>query len=671
MSNFKTFKNLVAAKFAELAKRPTMFTVNATGDEMWETYINSFPEGTNPIYKIRTEHDCSACRSFIKRAGNIVAIIDDDIVNIWDIDTDDSTYKVVADNMSKLIKSKRINGIFMTSDNTIGSGPNISLIDGNTVKWEHFFVNVPSFHLKSKGTIDTIRGEHNATYQVFNRGLKEITLDAIDTAAELISQNSIYRGAEYKSALSTFRALKIKYDSRKTEIDKENFIWGNLLSTHQSISRIRNSAFGTLLVDLSEGVDIEEAVKSYERIMAPENYKRPTALVTKKMVDNAKNKIQELGLTSALERRFANSADLNANDIIFINRNKTAPTETDLFDTIATTTKGKKSFDKVESISIADFIKNVVPTAKNIEVMVENKHESNLVSLIGPTDPTALPLFKWGNPYSWSYNGDLADSSIRARVKAAGGSIEGILCCRLAWDYASDLDLHMYEPNAYHISFMTRGTTSPCGGNLDVDANAGTIVPNPVENIYYSYRATPKNGDYKLVVENYYNRSDKTGFTVEIDIGGDVTTIEYPHKVTAPVHVATLNYNTATGFTIIKSLDSTKTSKTMWGIKTNQFVPVSCIINSPNYWGDNAVGNLHYFFMLEGCVNSDKARGFYNEFLRNDLNEHRKVMELVGSKVRTNPDNSQLSGIGFSSTRDSELVVKVEGAFSRLLKVKF
>lgn len=53
---------------------------------------------------------------------------------------------------------------------------------------------------------------------------------------------------------------------------------------------------GTLLIDLSNGVDLEKAVRAYENIMAPANYKRPTALITKKQIEAAQKKVEELGL---------------------------------------------------------------------------------------------------------------------------------------------------------------------------------------------------------------------------------------------------------------------------------------------------------------------------------------------------------------------------------------
>ena len=38
-------------------------------DEMYNLYLDSFPVGTNAIYRTRREHDCSCCRGFIKNTA--------------------------------------------------------------------------------------------------------------------------------------------------------------------------------------------------------------------------------------------------------------------------------------------------------------------------------------------------------------------------------------------------------------------------------------------------------------------------------------------------------------------------------------------------------------------------------------------------------------------------
>ena len=92
---------------------------------------------------------------------------------------------------------------------------------------------------------------------------------------------------------------------------------------------------------------------------------------------------------------------------------------------------------------------------------------------------------------------------------------------------------------------------------------------------------------------------------------------------------------------------------------------------SPNHWDGQGIGNKHYLFMLEGCINPEQTRGFYNEFLNSKLDTHRKVFELVAGSNKVKETMEQLSGLGFSSTQKNSIIVKVEGSFTRMLKVNF
>jgi len=456
---FKNFGSAVAKQFAEMAKG-ALFRVSLgkddqgndiTKDALWAHYLASYPEGSNPIYKVRTEHDCNCCKQFIRAVGNVVAAKDNKLVSIWDVVIkNEPEYQVVADAMAKLVKSAKISDHFLHSEASAGSARTFhQLISGGQFSWDHFNVTIPRqfvvFGKDIPSRLNDLRGNHD----VLLRSIKEFDDGTVELVSELMAQGSLYRGNEYKPLLEEFKKIKTK-TRRLNEEELDNFVWASGVTG--GLARIRNTAMGTLLVDLAGGMELEPAVKRWENVMAPANYKRPTALVTKKMVEDARKKVEELGLTSALERRYAKLDDIKITDLLFANRSTKSALSADPFD-LVTVKAPVKNFDGVEEIHIDKFISDILPKAQKVEVMLENRHKGNFVSLVVPVDPTANQLFKWDNGFSWSYNGDFADSSIKEKVKAAGGNVGGELCCRLAWYNYSDLDFHMVEPSGREISY--------------------------------------------------------------------------------------------------------------------------------------------------------------------------------------------------------------------------
>ena len=672
--NFAIFKTVVAKQFEKLSKLD-LFRTSITKDALWATYLSSFPAGSNPIYKTNTEHDCNCCKSFIRAIGDVVAIIDGKLVSLWDLQVNDPNYQAVADAMAAAVKAQPIEDIFLHYERTAGTEKTLQDTLDGVKTWNHFFVNIPAKHVRANADIATELSKERSSHDVFLRGLSELSLGALNTVNELIGQNSLYRGEEHKFTVQAFTVLKLKFDALTPE-QRTLFTWGNLSTTQPSVLRLRNSAIGTLVRDLSEGVELDKAVSAFEAIVAPANYKRPTALVTKAMIERAKTKIVELGLTSALERRYATINDITINNVLFADRSARKAMASDglgAFDALsAAAPVNPKAMAKVEEVPIEKFLSDILPSASTLEVMIENQHAGNFVSLIAPADPTAQPLFKWDNNFSWSYTGDVTDS-VKERVKKAGGNVTGDLCCRLAWDYTDDLDFHMVEPGGHTIYFGNRHSLSPNGGRLDVDANGGSgMMDKPVENIFYASKSKMRPGSYNLFVHNYTRHSNGAGFDIEVEANGVLQRFNYSQVLGQGKKIPVAQITLKNGvFTVQSDLPAGATTCTIWGLPTMTFRKVNAVMLSPNHWNGHGVGNKHYFFMLDACRNEGQARGFYNEFLKPSLDEHRKVIEMVGAKMKTEAGGDQLSGLGFSSTQRNSLLCKVTGAFTRTVKILF
>ena len=93
--NFKDFNASISKQFVSMINTG-LFQAEIDKDKLWELYLASFPEGTNPIYKTRREYDCSCCRHFIRNAGAIVTVRESKLVSIWDIQIG-GVYQIVAD----------------------------------------------------------------------------------------------------------------------------------------------------------------------------------------------------------------------------------------------------------------------------------------------------------------------------------------------------------------------------------------------------------------------------------------------------------------------------------------------------------------------------------------------------------------------------------------------
>lgn len=673
--DFAVFKKAVKEQFDRITTDPTrVYRMGISKDDIWEAYMNGFPEGTNEIFRERREYDCVYCKQFIRRIGNVVAIGEDfGLISVWDVDVP-SPFKEVAAACSAAVKASGIANVFLHDEKSAGVDFNRAEIDGEIVKFNHFHVNIQPTLVNTRDR-DSKLGETRSSYDVLKRAMIELKPSALEMVVELVEQNSLYKGQEFLPVVARFKFLQYVYNQVTPE-HQDACLWVMVNVESPALLRIRNSAIGTLLINLSDDMELDDAVRKYEAVVAPTNYKRPTALVTKAMIKRAEQTVEELGYMESLQRRYAVTEDITVNNVLFADRSAKKLMK-NAFEELAETTSDNvnpKHLEKVEEVTIDMFVQNILPKAESIEVLVENSHEQNFVTLLSPVNKDAKCMLKWPNNFSWSYAGEVTDS-IKDRVKAAGGSVSGDLRCSLAWHNADDLDIHLKLPSGGTIYYGNEMDHSS-GGNLDVDMNAGgrTNEIDPVENITFPHKRDMAEGAYKLYIKQFSKRTtDRVGFTAQIEFDGKMYEFTYDKsmKQKEDVVVATFKYTHAKGLELMSSLPEAKASKEVWSINTQQYVKCRMIMNSPNHWDDNQIGNKHLFFVLEGCKSPGKTRGFYNEFLTEELRDHRKVFEMLGSKMKAEESDDQLSGLGFSTTRKNHVFCKVQGAFNRTVKVTF
>ena len=115
--------------------------------------------------------------------------------------------------------------------------------------------------------------------------------------------------------------------------------------------------------------------------------------------------------------------------------------------------------------------------------------------------------------------GDGIDGELGRRLRAAGAR-SGDVQVSIRWDNINDIDVHVtvepFTPGAVSlINFASR--LGRCGGMLDVDANANSIMltRQPVENVFWG-RAPY--GRYTVAVHHYRNWSGQMATPVEVAV---------------------------------------------------------------------------------------------------------------------------------------------------------
>ncbi len=695
------FNHLIQEQFAKMCKTGKLFRVELSGQQIWELYLSSFNEESNPIFRdpASTTKNCNNCHNFIRRYGNIVAIDENyNIISIFDVLAPEE-YQNTSEQLTKAIKSSKIIDVFFETFEELNSLPYETCKKTNSLfqlglasnpkrytkeESEKFGVVKPNevrnfnhLHLfldkqfvdQSGKSIEFVMGNYRDDKTVFQRAMEEISLDTLNLVRDLINQGSLLNGEAHLFKIEQIIPLKEQYDSLSKK-DRNNWCWLN--SYKLPFAKFKNELIGVLCSELSEGEELNKACISWNKRVDPVNYMKTTAPITKKQIADAKQFVEDNGYIESFDRRMATIDDIKVSEILHSNVGKGEIKSVSIFDGVKpTSTRHKKSeFDGIEEVSIDKFMKDILPGCTSIEAFLNNNHSGNLVSLTTANNKEGKLIFKWDNNYSWTFNGNLAGKSeIKANVKAVGGKITGVLRASLQWNDEDtpgiiDFDLHCITPFT-EISY-TNKKDSRSKGWLDIDM----INPSKIGIENVTWQDKLMDGVYKFFVHNYSSHINHKGFKMEIEFDGNVFNYHKNTSFRGSVDVATITVKNG-NMEIVHHLSESSNSKEIYGLETNNFHKVNLVCLSPNHWGENNIGNKHYMFMLDGCKSPVSIRSFHNENLNADLIRHKKVMEVLGSTNMCGSTDKQLSGLGFNATVKDELIVKLSGTHKRMLKIKF
>lgn len=212
-----------------MLKTGQLYVVNISGKDLWDLYLNSFKELKVFRDPESNEHNCTCCRHWFYRYAPIVAIKDNEIISLFDIEVDEE-YAPSFEAVRNAIHNSTITNLF-TEDSTFctkdgefyifGTPKNIKIYSEEEANkfgvvkpniaytFEHYFLRCPKKYINRQ-----INGKKD-DFTVTKRALEEFPIDLYDLVIEFIDQNSIINSTQYVEMLRSMKKLKQEYNQQK------------------------------------------------------------------------------------------------------------------------------------------------------------------------------------------------------------------------------------------------------------------------------------------------------------------------------------------------------------------------------------------------------------------------------------------------------------------------
>jgi hypothetical protein len=286
-----------------------------------------------------------------------------------------------------------------------------------------------------------------------------------------------------------------------------------------------------LLVPMSiEGKSLKDAIKTFNMRVDASVYgvKSSTKEITRTQLLQAQYNIEKGGWDESLLMKYASAEDLKKREVKFYDCESKSDSQ-DVADAkfesksfsgkmFAKILKEKEGgfirasqFEKVQRISIFDFLSKYLSQSEAISMLLEAKHEGNRSIMTCARNMNAKSIFKWPLPFDIINEAGTAGKSRLKSAAAKSGSFVGApVSAILKWLENVDLDLHLFEIKGDRICY-------------DLFYGSGNRIDRLTSNYASEILRYNNEGDYegmRTFVSDLYEKANKTslGFVLDQDV---------------------------------------------------------------------------------------------------------------------------------------------------------
>jgi len=401
---YREFLQSVKVNFKHsLDKGYKLFTTDVEGS-LYDLFLMVLPK------EARQHYNCNSCRHFINRFGGLVTIDEKGLPHsaMWNEQLVPDFFKPVVEKLRTRVEMSKVTGIFISSDSTLGH----PMTNG----WAHLSVELPNSEIyKDRYSLKTagqMMAEKREDFIMLQNALAKYVMSTIETAYELLKSENLARSEKTGGICKWF--LNVKRDVNSTNIArrKQNKMWKAVSTAPTGFTHISSSMIGTLLDDLSEGMDFATVKRRFDDKMDPMKYQRPQAAPKAGNISRGEEIIKAMGAERSLERRFARLDEIQT---IWKSRTKQAPVAGGVFGHLTPKSDVKAPNHDFTGVGMKKmtwekFKATILPFANNIEYKIQGGND-NYSAIVTAVHYDAPPIIQWDdeydrNPFShYVYNG--------------------------------------------------------------------------------------------------------------------------------------------------------------------------------------------------------------------------------------------------------------------------
>ena len=377
-----------------------LFTTDAP--DLWAKFLFLLPED------MRQQYTCRACQRFVGTYGGL-AVIDEAgkvVSAMWQ--PIEGPFFDALTCLQQSVNQAKITGVFLSGDRTWGTPINRDSVRARD--WHHMHVQPPAACVRAFSAVKS-DSQHMAErleeFSMLRRGLEEFPVDIIRNAHTLLTTGQLSRSEKCEAVAKWLLELQENLTKLKNTSVRDNLIWAKVASAPAGWCHVRGGMIGTLLEDLTEGLDFTVIKRKWDKKMHPLQYLRPQAAPSAGNIAQAEKVIAALKTAGSLERRFAQLKDC---ELLWkpISIEREPSDAGGVFSHLKPKEK-RGSAQPVEAPPVTmtweKFMRTVLPEAQSIELLIPHEN-SSFIALVTATNPDSPPILQWDreerrNQVSW------------------------------------------------------------------------------------------------------------------------------------------------------------------------------------------------------------------------------------------------------------------------------